>query len=83
VLGVTSAAVIWMLAAIGCLVGFNHHREAMAISALTVLLLVGIGMLEGKFPNLRTGVHSDQGHANGKTSVRENGPSGPSKPKES
>lgn len=46
VLGVTSAAVIWMLAAIGVVVGSGHHLLGIFISLLTVAVLVGIDSLE-------------------------------------
>lgn len=57
VLGVTSAAVIWLLAAIGALIGFHEYVEALTISILTVLFLIGIGVLERRIPGLRKGVH--------------------------
>ncbi|HPX49409.1 MAG TPA: MgtC/SapB family protein, partial [Deltaproteobacteria bacterium] len=46
VLGVTSAAVIWLLAAVGALIGFKEYAEALAVSTLTVMFLIGIGILE-------------------------------------
>jgi len=58
VTGVTSAAVIWLLAAIGSLVGFSHYKEAVAIAFLSVGLLRGIGLLEARFPILQRGVHA-------------------------
>jgi putative Mg2+ transporter-C (MgtC) family protein len=57
VLGVTSAAVIWLLAAIGALIGFHEYVEALTFSILTVLFLIGIGVLERRIPGLRKGVH--------------------------
>ncbi|MDD5092920.1 MAG: MgtC/SapB family protein [Dehalococcoidia bacterium] len=56
--GVTSSAVIWVLAAIGAVVGFEQYAEAMVIAVLTVAILVGIGALEGKYHVLQRGVHS-------------------------
>ncbi|MFA4837427.1 MAG: MgtC/SapB family protein [Dehalococcoidia bacterium] len=56
IVGVTSAAVIWMLAAIGAIIGFEHYLEAIALSFVTVVVLIGIGLLEGKYEMLRKGV---------------------------
>lgn len=58
VLGVTSAAVIWLLAAVGALIGFKEYAEALAVSTLTVMFLIGIGILEHRIPSLRRGVHA-------------------------
>lgn len=55
--GVTSASVIWILAAIGCLIGFGDFRAAFAITFLTLFVLVGITLLENTFRKLRRGVH--------------------------
>jgi putative Mg2+ transporter-C (MgtC) family protein len=46
VTGVTTASVIWMLAAIGAMIGFGHLGAALAISATTVAVLGGIEKLE-------------------------------------
>ncbi|MBU0756105.1 MAG: MgtC/SapB family protein [Planctomycetes bacterium] len=61
VTGVTSASVIWVLAAIGSMVGFGSYSESVIISVVTVLVLSGIGVLEGKYPSLLTGSHSLNG----------------------
>ena len=58
VLGVTSASVIWLLAAIGSLIGFHEYLEALTVSILAVLFLIGIGVLERRIPGLRKGVHA-------------------------
>lgn len=58
VVGVTSAAVIWVLAAIGALIGFEHYEEATVVAFLTVALLRGIGLLEARLSALRRGVHA-------------------------
>lgn len=44
--GVTSAAVIWVLAAVGCLIGLGHHSTAIWISVLAVIILVGLNYFE-------------------------------------
>ncbi len=58
VLGVTSAAVVWVLAATGSLIGFRHYSEAMAVTLVTVALLSGITFLESRMKSLRQGVHA-------------------------
>ena len=59
VYGVTSAAVIWILAAIGCLIGFEKYYAAIAISLITLFSLLGINYLERIFKKLRRGVHRE------------------------
>lgn len=56
--GVTSAAVIWLLAAIGAMIGLGHVLAALAISGVTVGVLVGVELLEKSFQSLRRGVHA-------------------------
>ncbi len=55
--GVTSAAVIWMLAAIGSVIGLGYERGALALAVLTVGVLTGVELLETSFLMLREGVH--------------------------
>ncbi len=57
--GVTTAAVIWILAAIGSLIGFGNYAAAVALTTLTILVVFGISFLEKTFKRLKTGVHSD------------------------
>lgn len=63
--GITSAAVIWVLAAIGAMVGFNHFLEAIVITLLTLLILIGIGFFENQFSSLRRAGYL-QNHINSK-----------------
>lgn len=42
VMGMTSASVIWVLAGIGALSGFNHLQEAIVIALFSLFILVGI-----------------------------------------
>lgn len=65
VLGVTSAAVIWMLAAIGAAIGFGWTEAALALAAVTVGILIGIELLEASFAVLRRGVHAWRGIQSG------------------
>jgi putative Mg2+ transporter-C (MgtC) family protein len=53
--GVTSAAVVWILAAIGSAIGLNYLVEAMALAAFTVCILLGVRLLEMGFKRLRGG----------------------------
>ena len=55
--GVTSAAVIWLLAAIGAAIGLGYIAASLAIAVVTVVILVGVEMLEKSFRALRRGVH--------------------------
>lgn len=59
VIGITSAAVMWMLAAIGSAVALDHLGAALATTALTVLILLGLNALERGFIVLRRGVHEE------------------------
>ena len=53
--GVTSAAVVWMLAAIGSTIGVGRPAEALVLSILAVGLLILIRLLESAFKRLRGG----------------------------
>ena len=55
VTGVTSAAVVWVLAAIGSSIGVGRLSEALALSVLTVVFLTGVRYLERAFKRLGGG----------------------------
>lgn len=57
--GVTSAAVIWILAAIGSLIGMGNLLSAIWLTIVTLLVLVGITFLEKLIKKLKRGVHDD------------------------
>ena len=57
VTGVTSAAVVWVLAAIGAAIGLNQWSGAVALTFTAVGVLVGVEQLERSFLRLRQGVH--------------------------
>ena len=57
VLGVTSAATIWVLAAIGVCIGIGLDLVAIKLSFLVVVVLVGIDVLENSSSAMRRGVH--------------------------
>ncbi len=60
VTGVTTAAVIWILAAIGAVIGFGYLNGALALSVVTVVILVGIQWLESSVRWLTRGVHNKE-----------------------
>ena len=47
--GLTSAATIWVVAAIGLTAGAGYHFEALAATATVMLVLRGLGWIEGRF----------------------------------
>ena len=55
--GVTSAAIIWVLAALGSLIGLGHLTAAILLTLVTVGLLLGVELLESMFRRLRQGAH--------------------------
>ena len=46
VVGMTTAAVVWVLAAIGAAIGFQLYAGAVALALVTVAILVGIDLAE-------------------------------------
>jgi putative Mg2+ transporter-C (MgtC) family protein len=57
VVGVTSAATIWVLAAIGVATGLGHYQVAIWLSVVVVAVLTGVDMLENASASLRRAVH--------------------------
>ena len=57
VYGVTSAAVIWTLAAIGVMIGVGYEFGGVKLAIITVLILIGVDVLEDSFKAMRRGVH--------------------------
>jgi putative Mg2+ transporter-C (MgtC) family protein len=47
--GLTSAATIWVVAAIGLTAGAGFHFEALATTATVMIVLRGLGWIEGRF----------------------------------
>ncbi|HSB56166.1 MAG TPA: MgtC/SapB family protein [Gemmatimonadales bacterium] len=47
ILGVTTAALIWVTAAIGCVIGFGYVKTALVLTALTIAVLLGVEFFEG------------------------------------
>ena len=57
VTGVTTAAVIWVLAAIGATIGLGFHTGAIALALVTVAILIGVEFLESSVTWLTRGEH--------------------------
>lgn len=57
VLGVTSAATIWVLASIGVMISAGFLITAIKASILIVLILYGVDLIESKTASLSRGVH--------------------------
>jgi putative Mg2+ transporter-C (MgtC) family protein len=55
VTGVTSAAVVWVLAAIGATIGLGYYLEAIALAVIAVSILTLVRGLEAVFARLRGG----------------------------
>jgi putative Mg2+ transporter-C (MgtC) family protein len=57
VIGVTSAACIWILAAIGITIGTNHPLTGIKLALLSVFILIGVDFAEKRIKPLRKGIH--------------------------
>lgn len=55
--GVTSAAVIWLLAGIGISIGLGHLAHAIFVTVLSLVILIFVERLERALKWLQTGVH--------------------------
>jgi putative Mg2+ transporter-C (MgtC) family protein len=55
VTGVTSAAVIWVLAALGALIGLGYLGATLVLTLATLGILIGVELLESAFRRLRQG----------------------------
>jgi putative Mg2+ transporter-C (MgtC) family protein len=64
VIGVTSAAAIWLLAAIGSGIALGFERASIAITFIALGILVGVEALEASFASLRRGVHALRSRSN-------------------
>ncbi|EGU60965.1 hypothetical protein VINI7043_02495 [Vibrio nigripulchritudo ATCC 27043] len=62
--GVTSAAIIWVLAALGLMTGLGFGQQAIMVTLLTLSVLLGVDKLESSFMGLRRGVHQSIGRRN-------------------
>jgi len=57
IVGVTSASAIWVLAAIGVVIGLGWPWLGVKLASLTVVVLVGVDSVENHFEFLQRGVH--------------------------
>lgn len=55
--GVTSAAIIWLLAALGMMIGLGYLQQSVIITLLALSVLLGVDKAENSFKSLRRGVH--------------------------
>lgn len=62
VTGVTSAATVWMLAALGAMIGLDMLRQSIAMTLITLAVLVGINWLETSFKSLQRGIYYQRKH---------------------
>ena len=58
ILGMTSAAVIWLLAGIGAALGFEEYGVAIVICFVSLFVLTGVQILEDVFKALRHEVYN-------------------------
>ena len=57
IIGVTSASAIWVLAAVGVVIGLGFPWLGVKLAILTVAILVGVDVVESRFEFLQRGVH--------------------------
>lgn len=48
IVGLTTAATIWVVAALGIAIGIGYHDVAVALSVMTILILVGVSYFEDR-----------------------------------
>ncbi len=59
VVGVTTATVVWMLAAIGSTIGFGYIRAALVLTVVTVITLTSLDIIDRKCNLIRNGERSN------------------------
>ncbi|HAS6344584.1 TPA: MgtC/SapB family protein [Vibrio vulnificus] len=55
--GVTSAAVIWVLASMGMMIGLGLMQQSVIMTVLALTVLLGVDKAENRIQALRRGVH--------------------------
>lgn len=60
VTGVTTASVVWLLAAIGTMIGIGEFSAAIAVSLVAVVVLVGFEYVENALAKLRPAGRHDR-----------------------
>lgn len=58
--GMTSAATVWLLAALGGALGLDQFATAIGLTLTVLFVLIGVEWLERSFVELRQGVHRDR-----------------------
>jgi putative Mg2+ transporter-C (MgtC) family protein len=58
VVGVTTASVIWVLAAIGASIGFGNYGAAFALTLVTLAVLNILEVVENRLASMRRGPHA-------------------------
>lgn len=72
VLGITTAASLWVVAAIGMAAGFGLYREALATTILVYLILTALWVVERALrPHMR--YPEANGHSNGNATAQRSG----------
>jgi len=61
IIGVTSASAIWVLAAIGVVIGVGYCWLGVKLALMTVAILAGVDSIESRFEVLQKGVHGSSG----------------------
>ena len=59
IIGMTSGAMVWTLASIGCAIGFHQYVLGIAVTLTALLVLIGVRGLETLSKKLTRGVHKD------------------------
>ena len=62
IVGVTSASAVWVLAAIGVVIGVGYCWLGVKLAVLTVVILAGVDIVEIRFESLQKGVHGRLGN---------------------
>jgi putative Mg2+ transporter-C (MgtC) family protein len=58
--GLTTAAVVWALAAIGAAIGFERYSAAIALSIVVFLVLNVLEWIENRVEHMRRGAHAHE-----------------------
>jgi putative Mg2+ transporter-C (MgtC) family protein len=58
VVGLTTASVIWVLAAIGATIGFGNYSGAIALTLVTLAVLTILEVVEARLASMRRGPHA-------------------------
>ncbi|WEM42112.1 MgtC/SapB family protein [Photobacterium sp. DA100] len=80
--GVTSAAVVWMLAALGITIGLGYGQTAVLMTGIVVSILLGVDKLENSLRFLRKGVHAHLSDRRQRKKVKRHHQEGEEKPDE-